>query len=260
MGCLNSTDHNNLTRYILSNDENPKGVLNELDKMFIICKYWKRLFDLHGFIDSLIYIITEYAYTPYLFDETMRNEYDYLFKLVLIGDEKVGKSNIVSCFAENNYSDTYIPTIGVDFKVRTIDIKHKMMMLQIWDTAGQRRFRSITTSYYRGAHGIFFVFDITNKSSFDNILREWKLMVQEHSKKCIKVLIGAKCDLKKERKVSIKSANKLAKMIGCVEYIEVSAKSNINIEYCFTKIVEAIHDFTNFKFDSNTPWMYPCIE
>ncbi len=104
------------------------------------------------------------------------------------------------------------------------------------------------------------MFDITNKASFDNIRTEWQSMVQNHSKKCVKVLIGAKCDLKKQRKVSIKAANKLAKMIGCIEYIEVSAKLNVNIEYCFCKMVEAIHDLTNLKFDQNRPWMYPCTK
>merc|ERR1711967_229834 len=89
-------------------------------------------------------------------------EYDYLFKLLLIGDSGVGKSCLLLRFTDDTYAESYISTIGVDFKIRTIQLESKTIKLQIWDTAGQERFRTITSSYYRGAHGIIVVYDITD--------------------------------------------------------------------------------------------------
>merc|ERR1711869_194809 len=98
-------------------------------------------------------------------------EYDYLFKLLLIGDSGVGKSCLLLRFADDTYTETYISTIGVDFKIRTIEIEGKVIKLQIWDTAGQERFRTITSSYSRGAHGIIVVYDITDEDSFTAVAR-----------------------------------------------------------------------------------------
>ncbi|EEB90600.1 hypothetical protein MPER_11169 [Moniliophthora perniciosa FA553] len=100
------------------------------------------------------------------------SEYDYLFKLLLIGDSGVGKSCLLLRFADDTYTESYISTIGVDFKIRTIELEGKTVKLQIWDTAGQERFRTITSSYYRGAHGIIVVYDVTDNDTFTNV-KQW---------------------------------------------------------------------------------------
>ena len=99
----------------------------------------------------------------------MNTEYDYLFKLLIIGDSGVGKSCLLLRFAEGTYTDSYISTIGVDFKIHTVNLDGKVVKLQIWDTAGQERFRTITSSYYRGAHGIIVVYDVTDQETFSEL-------------------------------------------------------------------------------------------
>uniref|UniRef100_A0A8C9DQE7 small monomeric GTPase n=1 Tax=Prolemur simus TaxID=1328070 RepID=A0A8C9DQE7_PROSS len=108
----------------------------------------------------------------------MAKTYDYLFKLLLIGDSGVGKTCVLFRFSEDAFNSTFISTIGIDFKIRTIELDGKRIKLQIWDTAGQERFRTITTAYYRGAMGIMLVYDITNEKSFDNI-RNWIRNIEE---------------------------------------------------------------------------------
>ena len=100
-------------------------------------------------------------------------EYDYLFKLIIVGDSGVGKSSLLNRFSDDVYSDSYISTIGVDFKIRTIDTNGKICKLQIWDTAGQERYQSLGTAFYRGADCCFLVYDISNQTSLDNI-SVWK--------------------------------------------------------------------------------------
>ena len=125
----------------------------------------------------------------------MGSEYDYLFKILLIGDSGVGKSSVLGRFVDKVFTDTYISTIGVDFKIRTLNIDGKAVKLQIWDTAGQERFRTITTSYYRGVHAVILVYDVTDILSFNNI-SNWLKEVQRYAPdNAIKLLIGNKCDL-----------------------------------------------------------------
>ena len=98
-------------------------------------------------------------------------DYDHLFKLLIIGDSGVGKSSLLVRFADNTFSGNYITTIGVDFKIRTIEINGERVKLQIWDTAGQERFRTITSTYYRGTHGVIVVYDVCSGDSFANVKR-----------------------------------------------------------------------------------------
>ncbi|XP_072774575.1 ras-related protein Rab-13 isoform X5 [Taeniopygia guttata] len=138
----------------------------------------------------------------------MAKAYDHLFKLLLIGDSGVGKTCLVIRFAEDNFSSTYISTIGIDFKIRTVDIDGKKIKLQVWDTAGQERFKTITTAYYRGAVGIVLVYDITDEKSFENI-QNWMKSIKENASAGVeRLLLGNKCDMEGRRKVQREAAEK----------------------------------------------------
>ena len=128
-------------------------------------------------------------------------EYDYVFKLVLIGDSGVGKSCLLLRFADDTYTESHISTIGVDFKIRTIQLEGKTIKLQIWDTAGQERFRTITSSYYRGAHGIIVVYDVTEMESYNNI-KQWLHEIDRYACEGVnRLLVGNKSDLTTKRQV-----------------------------------------------------------
>jgi small GTP-binding protein len=132
----------------------------------------------------------------------MAKTYDFLFKLLLIGDSGVGKTCILVRFSEDAFNSTFISTIGIDFKIRTVEIDGKKIKLQIWDTAGQERFRTITTAYYRGAMGIMLVYDVTSEKSFDNI-RNWIRNIEENASSDVdKMILGNKCDLSESRVIS----------------------------------------------------------
>jgi Ras-related protein Rab-1A len=160
------------------------------------------------------------------------NEYDYLFKLLIIGDSGVGKSSLMNRFSDNIFNETFINTIGVDFKIRTINMDGKVIKLQIWDTAGQERFRTIVSSYYRGAHGIMVVFDITNKESFENIPM-WCEEIKKYASGSVKkILIGNKSDFESRRQIAYSEAKELADSLS-MDYIETSAKTALNVEKAF---------------------------
>jgi len=177
-------------------------------------------------------------------------EYDHLFKIVIVGDSGTGKSCLLLRFTDNNYSDVYISTIGVDFKFRTLKMNGKAIKLQIWDTAGQERFRNITSSFYRGAHGIVLVYDVTNKESFDNVTN-WLGDIERHygypssgssvseaAKPCV-ILVGNKNDLQGKKVVRTEHVEKLAERNDLL-WIETSAKDASNVETAFINLVSDI--------------------
>lgn len=172
-------------------------------------------------------------------------DYDYLFKIVLIGDMSVGKTNVLLKFTNNSYNNSYIATIGVDYKMHLYKHNEKYIKFQLWDTAGQERFRTITNKYYRGAHAILIFFDITNYKSFDNV-NMWLKEIDEHClNKVEKILIGTKTDLSNYRAVSINEIQDFAKKINIL-YFETSAKTGENIDIVFHELSDLlIHETAN---------------
>eukprot|EP00768_Dysnectes_brevis_P003649 gnl/Dysnectes_brevis/2594_a3131_1546.p1 GENE.gnl/Dysnectes_brevis/2594_a3131_1546~~gnl/Dysnectes_brevis/2594_a3131_1546.p1 ORF type:complete len:211 (-),score=79.12 gnl/Dysnectes_brevis/2594_a3131_1546:91-696(-) len=165
--------------------------------------------------------------------------FDYLFKILLIGDSGVGKSCLLLRFADDLFNQSYISTIGVDFKIRTIDIEGKTVKLQIWDTAGQEKFRTITSTYYRGASGIIVVFDVTDRTTFDNV-GVWLREIEKFASADVaKLLVGSKADLVDKRKVDAAEAQQLAAELG-IAYIETSAKTRLRVDDAFLDMARLI--------------------
>jgi len=166
-------------------------------------------------------------------------EYDYLFTLLLIGDSGVGKSCLLLRFADHTYTESYISTIGVDFKIRTIELDGKTIKLQIWDTAGQERFRTITSSYYRGAHGIIVVYDVTDLDSFHNV-KQWLNEIDRYATENVnKLLVGNKCDLVAKKQVEYENAKEFADKLD-IPFLETSAKAATNVEKAFLTMASEI--------------------
>ncbi len=166
-------------------------------------------------------------------------EFDLLFKMVLIGDSGTGKSNCVSRFVRDEFTLETKSTIGIEFGIRDILVKDKVVRLQLWDTAGQERFREMTTSYYRGAIGIVIVFDITKSLTFENAER-WLREARDHAETNVSImLVGNKCDLYHKRQVPREEAQAFANENG-ISYIEVSTLANINIDQLFLQLAEQV--------------------
>ncbi|KAH8304677.1 hypothetical protein KR018_003053 [Drosophila ironensis] len=168
----------------------------------------------------------------------MARGFDHLFKLLIIGDSGVGKSSLLIRFSDDTFSGSYITTIGVDFKIRTVDIGGLRVKLQIWDTAGQERFRTITSTYYRGTHGVIVVYDVTNGESFANV-RRWLEEIQNNCDVVNKVLVGNKNDDPNRKVVITEDAQRFAKQMD-IELFETSAKDNINVDEMFLSITRQV--------------------
>jgi len=167
-------------------------------------------------------------------------EYDYLFKVVVIGDAGVGKSNLLLRFTRDEFSMDSKPTIGVEFATRSLNIEGKIIKAQIWDTAGQERFRAITSAYYRGALGALLVYDVTRRCTFENVER-WLKEVRDHtSQTIVMMLVGNKSDLRHLAAVSTEEGKALAEKES-LYFMETSAMESINVVNAFTEILTQIH-------------------
>ena len=174
----------------------------------------------------------------------MSYSYNYLLKYIIIGDSSVGKSNLLLRYAHDKFNEDYQATIGVEFGAKNVEINNKTFRIQIWDTAGQENFRSITRAYYKNSVCAIIVYDITNKESFNNI-QNW---IEDCKNQCPKtiffVLVGNKNDLENERKVSFDEGKKFADS-NDILFFESSAKTGNNVEDIFYKSAECISQRIN---------------
>ncbi len=169
----------------------------------------------------------------------MANKYNYLFKYIIIGDPSVGKSNLLMKFAHNKFTDEYQATIGVEFGAKNITFNNQIYRIQIWDTAGQENFRSITRAYYKNSVCAMVVYDITNRDSFEHIVN-WIQDIRDQSPKTVLiVLVGNKIDLEDKRVVSYDEGSEFAIKNGII-FEETSAKTGQGIEEIFTKSAKEI--------------------
>ncbi|GMI06998.1 hypothetical protein TrLO_g13206 [Triparma laevis f. longispina] len=166
--------------------------------------------------------------------------YDYLFKILMIGDAGVGKSSLLLRFTDETFDDHIQSTIGVDFKVKHTTINDKRVKLTVWDTAGQERFRTLTSSYYRGAQAVLLSYDVGRKDTFDN-LDVWLKEVDSYSPNkdsIVKLLVGNKIDLP-DQVVDDEEAEEWARSKGMM-FLKASAKDDSGVKECFEEVVRKI--------------------
>ena len=165
-----------------------------------------------------------------------------LYKILLLGDSSVGKTCFLMRYVNNTFQDVHMSTIGLDYKLKSVQLDDgNIIKIQIWDTAGQDRFRSITKNYYKGAHGIILIYDITNKQTFQNV-QNWITTIKEEVSDKVKiVLVGNKIDEEESRKVTTEEGQQMAKQYG-LDFHETSAKTGINIDSTFKEISQKIFE------------------
>lgn len=167
--------------------------------------------------------------------------FDKSMKLLMVGDSGVGKSCLLLRFVDDKFNPSFITTIGIDFKIKTIDQDGRKIKLQIWDTAGQERFKTITSSYYRGAHGIIIVYDVTDQESFDNV-NQWLQEIDRYGTSNVqKLLVGNKCDLTDKKVVDYAVAKEFADSRG-LKLLETSAAESTNVEQAFILMSKQIKE------------------
>ena len=170
-----------------------------------------------------------------------RGNYDHLFKILIIGESGVGKTAIMQRFCENTFEPVYISTVGVDFKPKVIKVGNKTVKMQLWDTAGQDRFRNITASYYRGTQGVLIVYDVTDRSSFDKV-SSWFTEVRDRTENDppVIILVGNKTDLMEHAVVKQEAVEQLARQLGGVQTFTCSAKDGSGIDEVFNALTQSI--------------------
>lgn len=172
--------------------------------------------------------------------------FDHLFKILLVGDSGVGKSSLLMRFTAGEFEESSVPTIGVDFKLKFVNLQNKRLKLTVWDTAGQERFRTLTSSYYRGAQGIVYAYDVTRKETFESLDEIWMREVDMYStiEDAVKMVVANKLDKESEREVSREAGQAFARQHGCL-FVETSAKTNLAVSQAFEELVLKILDTPN---------------
>ena len=168
------------------------------------------------------------------------DNYEHLYKIIIIGDSGVGKSNILGRYLTNTFKQDTKSTVGVEFGSKKVTVNDVNIKLQIWDTAGQERYRAITSAYYKGSKGCFIVYDITSTQTFEDVEKWYEEINKSGDKGISIVLVGNKCDLEQERKVTVEMGEEKARNLNC-PFFETSALNNTQIEKIFQVISEDIY-------------------
>jgi small GTP-binding protein len=172
------------------------------------------------------------------------DDYDYLYKIVLVGDSGVGKSNLLTRFTKNEFNLKSTSTIGVEFSTRTVEVQSKKIKAQVWDTAGQERFRAITSAFYRGAVGALLVYDITKHDSYVNVEKWFKELREHGDSKMVIMLVGNKTDLKHLRAVPVEEAKSFAEKNN-LSFIEASALDSNNVDVAYQNVLDDVYNILN---------------
>ena len=169
----------------------------------------------------------------------MSEDFEYVLKLIIVGDHKVGKTSLALRYAKNTFRTEYIATIGVNFISKLVKVKNDTIKVQIWDTAGQERFAYVRPSYYKGANGAIVSYDITNRKSFQN-LSKWLHEIDVHCESIPLVLSSTKLDLEKSREVEADEGRAFADSYA-MDFFETSSKEDINVKETFEAIINNMY-------------------
>ena len=177
--------------------------------------------------------------------------YDVKYKIMVLGESKVGKTSLIKRYTKDQFGGVYLTTVGMDFQDKIIEIEDKKVRLQVWDTAGQERFRNVTKSYFQSSQGLLVVYDITDKESFEKI-NFWVDNIKNNAPENAKlILVGNKCDLANERKVSYEEGENYAKNLN-IKFFEASAKDGTNVNELFFYLANEIYQDNKLKGNNNS--------